>query len=147
VVAIGYVLCGDRAVQARYDPVSVDTRGRCGPVHRSSSPDTCAAQAAVKPNTVILHSRADEVVPFSDSVELVKNRRLPSSALIEVGTDHRLADEESLKRMVAVVAKRLGWAIDDASVGELAKRSLAFLASVFGYLMRPNVARQPNRLM
>ena len=46
----------------------------------------------VKPGTVILHSRADDVVPFADSEELVRNSGLPSSALIEVGDDHRLAD-------------------------------------------------------
>jgi len=54
----------------------------------------------VKPGTVILHSRADEVVPFSDSEQLVKNGGLPSESLIEVGTEHRLADEESLARMM-----------------------------------------------
>jgi hypothetical protein len=45
----------------------------------------------VKPGTVILHSRADDVVPFSDSEELVRNSGLPASALVEVGQDHRLA--------------------------------------------------------
>jgi hypothetical protein len=59
----------------------------------------------VKPNTVILHSKADEVVPFADSGELVKNSGLLSSALIEVGTEHRLADEESLGKMLEVVDK------------------------------------------
>lgn len=54
----------------------------------------------VKPNTVILHSRADETVPFADSEELVSNSGLLSSALIEVRTEHRLADEESLAMMV-----------------------------------------------
>ena len=44
----------------------------------------------VKPNTVILHSRADDVVAFEDSVELLQNSGLPASALIEVGEDHRL---------------------------------------------------------
>ena len=58
----------------------------------------------VKPGTVILHSKADEVVPFSDSVELVKISGLPSASLIEVGTEHRLADEESLKKMLEAVA-------------------------------------------
>ena len=43
----------------------------------------------MKPDTVILHSRADDVVPFADSEELVRNS---GAALIEVGTDHRLAD-------------------------------------------------------
>jgi hypothetical protein len=54
----------------------------------------------VKPSTVILHSRADDVVSFSDSEELVRNSVLPASALIEVGTDHRLADKEALERML-----------------------------------------------
>lgn len=54
----------------------------------------------VKPGTVLLHSRADEVVPFSDSEELVRSSGLPASALIEVGVDHRLADPEPLERML-----------------------------------------------
>ncbi len=43
----------------------------------------------VKQNMTILHSRADDVVPFADSEELTKNS---GAVLIEVGTDHRLAD-------------------------------------------------------
>jgi hypothetical protein len=54
-----------------------------------------------KPGTVVLHSRADDVVPFADSEELVRNSGLPESALIEVGTDHRLADPESQAAMLA----------------------------------------------
>ena len=54
----------------------------------------------VKPGTVILHSRADDVVPFCDSEELARNSRLPAKALIEVGTDHRLADPEPLAAML-----------------------------------------------
>jgi alpha-beta hydrolase superfamily lysophospholipase len=46
----------------------------------------------VKLGTVILHSRADDVVPFADSEELVRNSGLPVTALVEVGDDHRLAD-------------------------------------------------------
>lgn len=56
----------------------------------------------VKPGSVILHSRADDVIPFAASEELVRNSGLPSSALIEVGTDHRLADPEPLERMLEV---------------------------------------------
>jgi len=52
----------------------------------------------VKKNTTILHSRADDVVRFSDSEELAKNS---GAALIEVGTDHRLADPEPLEKMLA----------------------------------------------
>ena len=50
----------------------------------------------VKQNTTILHSRADDVVPFSDSEDLLRTSGLPASALVEVGNDHRLADPEPL---------------------------------------------------
>lgn len=55
---------------------------------------------AVKPNAVILHSRADDVVPFADSEELAGSSGLPTSALIDVGTDHLLADPQSLSAML-----------------------------------------------
>lgn len=55
---------------------------------------------ACKPNTVILHSRKDDVIPFADSEELVANSGLPPETLIEVGDDHRLADPEPLKAML-----------------------------------------------
>ena len=51
----------------------------------------------VKADTVILHSRADDVVPFADSEELAKNS---GATLIEVGCDHRLADPEPLSVMM-----------------------------------------------
>jgi alpha-beta hydrolase superfamily lysophospholipase len=54
----------------------------------------------VNPGTVILHSRADDVVPFADSEELVRNSGLPRATLIEVGNDHRLADPEPLEKML-----------------------------------------------
>ncbi|RLT20720.1 MAG: alpha/beta hydrolase [Planctomycetota bacterium] len=54
----------------------------------------------VRKDAVILHSRADDVIPFADSMELVRNSDLPSGALIEVGTDHRLADPEPLEAML-----------------------------------------------
>lgn len=53
----------------------------------------------LKPNAVILHSRADEVIPFADSSELLIASGLPEDALLEVGSDHRLADESSLAVM------------------------------------------------
>jgi hypothetical protein len=54
----------------------------------------------VPTGTVILHSRADDIIPFADSEELVRNSGLPASALVEVGTDHRLADPEPLAAML-----------------------------------------------
>lgn len=60
----------------------------------------------VKPDTRILHSRADDVVPFEDSVELVANSVLPTAALIEVGQDHRQADPEPLEALLRAVEGR-----------------------------------------
>jgi alpha/beta superfamily hydrolase len=54
---------------------------------------------SMKVQTVILHSRADDVVPFSDSEELIRNSGMPAT-LIEVGADHRLADPDSLAVML-----------------------------------------------
>ncbi len=65
------------------------------------------AATTVNPNTIILHSRADDVVPFADSEELVRNSGLPESALIETGNDHRLADPEPLRAMLEA-CERLG---------------------------------------
>lgn len=47
----------------------------------------------VKLNTIILHSRQDDVIPFSDSEELVAQSDLPPDTLIEVGNDHRMLKE------------------------------------------------------
>jgi hypothetical protein len=54
----------------------------------------------LKANSVILHSRQDDVIPFADSEELLTNSGLPSETLIEVGDDHRLADPEPLKALL-----------------------------------------------
>ncbi len=59
----------------------------------------------VKPNTTILHARADDVIPFGDSEELLDNSQLPKSNLIEVGHDHRLADPDSLQAMLETCQK------------------------------------------
>jgi alpha-beta hydrolase superfamily lysophospholipase len=57
------------------------------------------AAAAVKPGTVVLHARADDVVPFAHSEELVRNSGLPAAALVEVGADHWLNDPDSLRAL------------------------------------------------
>ena len=64
-----------------------------------------------KPNTIILHSRQDDVIPFSDSEELLSNSRLLPESLIEVGTEHRLADQESLQAMLQACEKIVKTAI------------------------------------
>ncbi len=58
---------------------------------------------SVKPGTLILHSRGDDVVPFGDSVELLSKSGLPETALIEVGRDHRLADPKPLEALLRAV--------------------------------------------
>jgi alpha-beta hydrolase superfamily lysophospholipase len=59
----------------------------------------------IKLGTIILHAKADETIPFADSRELLRNSGLPSDSLIEVGHEHRLADPDSLKKMLAVVER------------------------------------------
>ena len=54
----------------------------------------------LKPQSVILHSRKDEVIPFEESDELVARSHLSSETLMEFGSDHRLADESSLSVML-----------------------------------------------
>jgi len=55
---------------------------------------------------LILHSRADDVVPFQDSAELITNSRLPETALIEVGRDHRMSDPEPLEALLRAIEAR-----------------------------------------
>lgn len=59
----------------------------------------------VKPATQILHSRQDEVVPFEDTLELLRSSGLGESALIVTGENHRLFDPASLAEMAAAVAR------------------------------------------
>ena len=54
----------------------------------------------VPQNTLILHSRQDELIPFADSEELVERSRLSPESLIEVGSDHRMSDEEPLRAIL-----------------------------------------------
>jgi hypothetical protein len=45
------------------------------------------------------------MVPFADSLELVRNSKLPSESLVVVGDEHRLADSESLAKMLESVER------------------------------------------
>ena len=66
---------------------------------------TWGTATTVKPNTTILHSKEDESVPFDDSLQLLESSGLPESALVAVGTEHRLADQESLLVILKAVEK------------------------------------------
>jgi len=57
----------------------------------------------VKRGTIILHSRGDDVIPFDESLELVRSSGLPDGALVEVGPDHRLADPAALEAVAWAV--------------------------------------------
>ena len=81
----------------------------------------------LRPNTVILHSRNDDVIPFADSEELVASSGLSQETLIEVGSDHRLADEASLSVMLwacnlLASGETLPW-LDDTSESSAASAS------------------------
>ncbi len=65
------------------------------------------AVKTVMSGTIILHSRDDEVIPYEHSIELAE---ASGATLIEVGKDHRLADEESLEVML--------WACNVVASGE-----------------------------
>lgn len=55
----------------------------------------------VKPGTVILHARADDIVPFELSEELLRNSGLPATALVEVGIDHWQNHPDTLQALLA----------------------------------------------
>ena len=59
--------------------------------------DACTLKA----NSLVLHSRADDVIPFADSQQLVRQSGIHEETLIEIGSDHRLADPEPLAAMLA----------------------------------------------
>jgi len=52
----------------------------------------------VPSNTVILHSEADKIVPFEDSVDLSSRS---GAKLVSVGAGHRMSDSEALSAMVS----------------------------------------------
>lgn len=49
---------------------------------------------------IIIHSPADDVVPFEDSLELVARSGLKDDRLWRIGADHRLADTDALSAMI-----------------------------------------------
>jgi GNAT superfamily N-acetyltransferase len=79
----------------------------------------------LKPNSVILHSCKDDVIPFADSEELIANSGLPPETLIEVGSDHRLAADEPLMAMLEA-CERLA---DGSELADVTVYYLEMLAS------------------
>lgn len=90
------------------------------------------------PNSAILHSPADDVIPFADSEELVTASRLPPGTLISVGRDHRLADTEPLSVLgwlcgLHAAREPLPW-LDQADETERPGRSRRAVAPDASYL-------------
>lgn len=54
--------------------------------------------------TLILHSAHDELIPLDDSRRLAEQSGLPSGALIVVGCDHYMTDDEALGSLLAALA-------------------------------------------
>jgi hypothetical protein len=49
---------------------------------------------------VVVGSNHEHRDSFSESEEMVRMTDLPATALIKIGTDHRLAEKEPLERML-----------------------------------------------
>jgi alpha-beta hydrolase superfamily lysophospholipase len=109
-----------RIAQAEYDrhhPDVIVGSSRGGAVAMNLNPNAtplvllCPAwkkwgtARTVKAGTVILHAEQDDVVPIAASRELVRASGLGESALIVVGTDHRMANSEPLQAMLAAVER------------------------------------------
>ena len=59
--------------------------------------------ATVKPRTLILHSKHDDVVPIENSRELLKRSDLPGDYLIVIGEDHRMTDLSAFEALLAAI--------------------------------------------
>lgn len=97
---------------------------------------------STKLNTTILHSRSDDVIPFADSEDLVRASGLPAAALIEIGTDHRLAEPEPLEAMLRACCRRAG--NGSSMVPEIAAE-LTLLSTEEGGRRGPVVCRHTYR--
>jgi len=62
----------------------------------------------VKPECRILHAEADDVIAFADSLQLLTQSGLPEGQLIRTGSEHRLADPDSLQRLWQAVEEVMG---------------------------------------
>jgi hypothetical protein len=61
-----------------------------------------APWSACRGNSTILHAKSDRIVKFSDSELLA---RATGAKLVEVGKDHRMNDEKTLKTLLKVISE------------------------------------------
>ncbi len=59
----------------------------------------------VKAGTIILHATGDDVIPITDSRALLRASGLPESALVVVGRDHNMVDEEAFRALQEAIEK------------------------------------------
>ena len=95
----------------------------------------------VKPGTTILHSRGDDVIPFEDSAGFISMSGLAEISLIEVGTDHRLADPESLRALARAVEGAMKRVVVISGAGISAESGLKTFPCADGHL-RESEARE-----
>jgi hypothetical protein len=60
-----------------------------------------APWSACRGNSTILHAKADRIVKYSDSEILAHSS---GAKLVEVGKDHRMNDEDTLKTLLKVIS-------------------------------------------
>jgi len=110
----------------------------------SSAVQVCLYRAWKRANCSWLESQVHQSAPFCligphRRISFDDKHEGPVKILIRL--NHY--SEEEMVLLIRQRAKRLGWAIDDASVGELAKRSRGVPRLGVRLLDAPNVARQP----
>lgn len=63
----------------------------------------------VGPNTIVLHSPHDDLVPVEDSRVLIANSRLPDDRLVLVGEGHYMNDAAALEALAAAIERAAGF--------------------------------------
>ncbi len=61
--------------------------------------------STVGPNTIILHSDQDDVVPIEGSVRLIQQSGLPEDRLIIAGRNHRMVDDEAFMALLEAIGR------------------------------------------
>jgi alpha-beta hydrolase superfamily lysophospholipase len=60
--------------------------------------------SALNAPAIILHSEHDTVIPFDDSLELVRRSGRADATLVPVGADHNMTDPPALEALLAAIA-------------------------------------------
>ncbi len=66
---------------------------------------TWAPAATLAPNTIILHSAHDDVVPLEGSRELLRRSGLPEDRLVVVGENHKMTDPAAFAALLDAIER------------------------------------------